>query len=228
MYDLWNLKYRKGTVRFEKFNEVKEDENKSQFSFRHQHIAFVKEEAGFREVVIMNEDQTLVYHHPQKGQDHYFLDLVIQLKPATDSPVILKEYRYGGLGWRCTEEWTKENSVVLTSEGLNKAKADGSLAKWVVVEGALGNEKAGMIWFSHPLNFNHPEPLSIWPENSNGRGDMFANFSPTKNKDWRLEPGKTYVLKYRMMVYNGSMMDMVLADRLWKDFSTGKINQRLK
>jgi hypothetical protein len=57
---------------------------------------------------------------------------------------------------------------------------------------------------------------------------MFANFSPTKNKDWRLEPGKTYVLKYRMMVYNGSMMDMVLADRLWKDFSTGKINQRLK
>ncbi len=228
IYDLWNLKDRKGTVRFEKFNEIKEDRKKSSFSFRHQHVAFVKDGNSTREVLIMNEDQTLIYHHPKKGQNYYFLDLIIELKPATDGAVTLKEYRYGGLGWRCTEEWNKENSSVLTSTGLDKTKADGSLAKWVVVEGALGNEKGGMIWFSHPSNFNHPEPLRIWPDNSNGRGDMFANFSPTKNKDWRLEPGKTYILKYRMLVYNGSMMDKALADRLWNDYSKGNLDQRLK
>lgn len=31
---------------------------------------------------------------------------------------------------------------------------------------------------------------------------MFANFCPTKDKDWLLEPGKNYVLKYRFLVFN--------------------------
>ena len=30
---------------------------------------------------------------------------------------------------------------------------------------------------------------------------MFANFAPTKDKDWLLEPGKIYVLKYRLVVF---------------------------
>ena len=57
---------------------------------------------------------------------------------------------------------------------------------------------------SHPENYNHPEPLRIWDKKANGgRGDVFANFAPTKDKDWILEPGKTYTLKYRLVVFNG-------------------------
>ena len=57
---------------------------------------------------------------------------------------------------------------------------------------------------SYPANYNHPEPLRIWPENANGtRGDMFANFSPTKDKDWLLQPGKKSTLRYRFIVFNG-------------------------
>jgi len=55
---------------------------------------------------------------------------------------------------------------------------------------------------SYPSNYNHPEPLRIWPENSNG-GEMFGMFAPTTTKDWLLVPGKTYVLKYRFNVFNG-------------------------
>ena len=57
---------------------------------------------------------------------------------------------------------------------------------------------------SYPTNYNHPEPLWIWPENSNNnRGDMFANFSPTKDMNWLLKPGQVYTLKYRFIVFNG-------------------------
>ena len=60
---------------------------------------------------------------------------------------------------------------------------------------------------SYPANYNHPEPLRIWDEKSNGgRGDMFANFATTKDKDWLLEPGKTYTLKYRLVVFNGKFV----------------------
>jgi hypothetical protein len=122
------------------------------------------------------------------------------------SPVRLLEYRYGGIGWRATEQWTRENSSVLTSEGKTRKEADGSLARWCIVEGPVDSENTGAVMMSYPANYNHPEPLRIWPENSNrNRGDMFANFSPTKNMDWLLEPGQNYVLKYRFVVFNGEV-----------------------
>jgi hypothetical protein len=58
---------------------------------------------------------------------------------------------------------------------------------------------------SFPANYNFPEPLRIWPENQYDRGDMFANFCPTKDMDWLLNPRQYYVLRYRFLVYNGRM-----------------------
>jgi hypothetical protein len=120
--------------------------------------------------------------------------------------VRLLEYRYGGLGLRATEQWTKDNSRVLTSEGKTRKNADGSTARWCIIEGDVDGENAGIVMMSYPANYNHPEPLRIWPENANrNRGDMFANFCPTKNMDWQLEPGQTYVLKYRLLVFNDEL-----------------------
>jgi hypothetical protein len=71
---------------------------------------------------------------------------------------------------------------------------------------------------SFPSNYNHPEPLRIWPENSNG-GEMFAMFAPTKTKDWALTPGNTYVLKYRFNVYNGRI-SKEKAESGWQYYSS--------
>ena len=71
---------------------------------------------------------------------------------------------------------------------------------------------------SHPDNYNHPEPLRIWPDTSNSRGDLFANFSPTKDRDWRLEPGHTYTLRYRWIVFNGHFTKEQ-AESAWQYFA---------
>ncbi|MDD4590989.1 MAG: PmoA family protein, partial [Parabacteroides sp.] len=56
-------------------------------------------------------------------------------------------------------------------------------------------------------------------ENANGgRGDVFVNFAPTKNKDWELQPNKKYKLRYRIFMYDGEMTKE-LADRLWNDYA---------
>ncbi|MGH2563994.1 MAG: DUF6807 family protein [Ginsengibacter sp.] len=47
---------------------------------------------------------------------------------------------------------------------------------------------------------------------------MFFNFAPTKDRDWILEPGKTYVLKYRMVVFNGKY-DAAKAESAWQHFA---------
>jgi len=139
---------------------------------------------------------------------------------ATNSPLLIVAYRYGGLGWRATEYWDKNNAHMLTSSGKERDNADGTKAKWIIVSGALpGNESGGMVILSHPSNFNHPEPLRIWDKHANGgRGDVFVNFAPTKDKDWLLETGKTYTLQYRLIVFDGEF-DAEKAEDIWRVYA---------
>lgn len=214
--DFWNLKDRKGTVRFAGFAGITNGNISAGFQVLHEHIAFKKGGDG---KVALRELQTIkVYQPARDSNDYYIADITSQLNCASDSPVLLLAYRYGGLGWRATGLWDKDNSEVLTSEGKNRAAADGSTARWCIVQGALGSDYGGAVMLSFPANYNHPEPLRIWPENSNGRGDMFANFDPTKNKDWLLLPGKTYVLKYRLVVFNGKF-SKEKAESAWQYFA---------
>ncbi len=214
--DFWNIKGRKGTVRFAKFNNIYNTEEYAGFEALHQHVVFKKDGS---EKVALNEWQTIKVHKPDTNQ--YAVDIVSRYTCATQSPLQVLAYRYGGLGWRATEFWNRNNSEMLTSEGKTRDNTDGSTARWCIVYGELpGNDQGGILMLSHPSNFNHPEPLRIWDKNANGgRGDVFANFAPTKNRDWLLEPGKNYTLRYRLVVFNGTM-DAEKAEQHWTTFAT--------
>ena len=213
--DFWNLKDRKGTVRFAGFASIVSGPVFAQYETIHDHVAFTK---GGGEETALHELQTVRVYHPQNNPDSYLFDLTIQLNCATADPVLLLAYRYGGLGWRATAEWNKDNSEVLTSEGKDRKEADGSKARWCIVQGAVGGDYAGAEMMSYPGNYNYPEPLRVWPENTNGRGDMYANFSPTKDVDWPLQPGQNYVLHYRWAVFNGHF-SKEQAESAWQYFA---------
>ena len=210
--DLWNLNKEHGTVRFADFKSIQEGPVFSSYSALHEHVVFKENEK-----VILNEYQTVTVYQPE--DDAYIVDIDIELSCATQSPVLLLQYRYAGLGWRTTEQWNNQNSTVLTSEGNTRKNADGSKARWCLVQGTVDGTNAGVLMMSSPANYSHPEPLRIWPENQYDRGDMFANFNPTKDRDWLLEPGKTYRLTYRLLVFNGNF-DKEMSEAAWKNFST--------
>jgi len=197
--DFWNLKGRKGTVRFGKFASVTNGAIFSEFKAIHEHVAFKKDKT---EKVALNELQTVRVYRPENNQDYFMVDITIELNCASESPFQILEYRYAGLGWRATEKWKKDNSEVLTSEGKTRRDADGATARWCIIQGALDNDYGGAVMMSYPSNYNYPEPMRIWPEDSN-QGEMFAMFAPTKNKDWLLKPGQVYALNYRFVVFNG-------------------------
>jgi hypothetical protein len=71
---------------------------------------------------------------------------------------------------------------------------------------------------SHPSNREYPEPMRVWPEDSNKHGDLYFEFCPIRDKSWELKPGNDYVLKYRMLVYDGKI-DAQIAEQIWKDFT---------
>lgn len=211
--DFWNLNQKEATVRFVGFKYIKKKASSAEFKVLHQHVVL----KNAMEKVALNELQTIKVS--SATEDYYIVDFTIDYSCATNQPFKILEYRYAGLGWRATEEWDKNNSEILTSEGKTRRTADGSTARWCIVQGDLGKDYGGVVLISHPKNFNHPEPLRVWPEDQNGRGDVFVNFAPTKTKDWLLEPGKTYTLKYRLIVFNNHF-SAEESERLWKDYAT--------
>ncbi|MFZ9660692.1 MAG: DUF6807 family protein, partial [Chitinophagaceae bacterium] len=190
----------------------------AEYKVLHEHVVF-KGRKKKKQKIALNEEQTVRVYRPSQNNDYYIVDLTSEMTCGTEKPFLIVAYRYAGLGWRATELWDKNNSEVFTSENKNRDNADNSKARWVTVQGTLKDDFGGAVILSHPENYNHPEPLRIWDKEANGgRGDMFTNFAPTKDKDWLLKPGKTYVLKYRFVVFNGKF-DASKAESAWKSFA---------
>ena len=215
--DFWNIKGHQGTVRFAKFTSQTGNKEYAEYTALHEHVVFKKDST---EKVALNEWQTVRVYKPAKDGDYYVVDISSRMQCASQSPLLIVAYRYAGLGWRATEYWDKNNSEMLTSEGKTRDNTDNTKARWIMVYGSLPeNDEGGIVMLSHPTNYNHPEPLRIWDKKQNGgRGDVFANFAPTKDKEWLLEPGKTYTLKYRLVVFNGKF-DKERAEAQWQQFA---------
>ncbi|MEI8225367.1 MAG: PmoA family protein [Bacteroidota bacterium] len=218
--DFWNLYEKQGTVRFAGINSTVNGPVYGGFSVRQEHIDF---QGKKHEELAINEvwDVRAWNVEPLTGLKAYLVDLTTFLSVAGDSTIVFEAYRYGGgIGIRANEEWTKDNSTVLTSEGKTRLDADGTRARWTDLNGAFKNNgNSGIVFFSHPSNREHPEPMRVWPITENrGRGDVYFEFCPIRHKEWILNPGNVYRLKYRMLVYDGKI-DKSIADRIWNDFA---------
>jgi hypothetical protein len=217
--DFWNLYEGQGTVKFGGFNSLISGPVFGGFKARQEHVDF--QCTGGDKVAINEVWDVRVWNiGSYRGLKVWLWDLTSTLNCASASPITLEAYRYGGgIGYRATGEWNAKNSWVLTSEGKVRKEADGTRARWCDVGGQFtGGGTSGILFMSHPSNREFPEPMRVWPETMNGRGDLFFEFCPIRDKSWELKPGNDYVLKYRMLVYDGKI-DSQIADRIWNDFS---------
>ncbi len=214
--DFWNLGSGLGTVRFAGFVSKTHGPVFGGFQTRQEHVDF---SAPGPDLVALNELWDVRVWNIDSPM--YLWDLQTTLSCATDSSINLEAYRYGGgIGFRATEAWTKDNCSVLTSEGKTRAHADGSRARWCLVQGEMPDgETAGILFMSFPENREFPEPMRVWPLDANaGRGDLFFEFCPIRHKNWRLLPGQNYRLKYRMLVFDGELSTEE-AEQAWQDFA---------
>jgi len=219
--DFWNLASGEGTVKFAGFLSEAEGAIFSGFKALQQHIDFGAKGA---DQIAMNE--ILDVRAWNIGEKVWIVDYTTSLNSPLENGIMLDAYRYGGgIGWRATEKWHKDNCTVLTSDNKTRIDADGSFARWCLVEGESGVEKgrSGILFLSHPSNRMHPEPMRIWPLDANGgRGDMYFEFVPIRHDDWKLEPKQNYTLKYRMVVFDGKI-DAKTAEKYWQAFANQPI-----
>lgn len=218
--DFWNLKTGQGTVKFKGYMSITSGNVYAGFQSLHNHIIFEEDDTDLNILNEIWDVRAWNINYPATSQV-YLVDFVSLLSCATEDTVFLDTYKYGGgIGYRASEPLTSENSWVITSEGFKRADADSTRARWADVGGSFTDSTtSGIVFFSHPSNRDHPEPMRVWALDSNGgRGDMFFEFSPIRHNSWILEPGKIYRQKYRLLIYDGKI-DSLTIENFWNDFS---------
>ena len=136
------------------------------------------------------------------------------------TPLVLNEYRYGGIGFRGNNEWYSDESAkalqafvsgeaderpslettrhrFLTSEGNHRGNGNHTRPDWTMLYGRLDGDIIGVKLTGIEGNFRHPHPARLHPTKP------YFSISPCVIGEFKIEPGETYRAAYRMEVFDG-------------------------
>ena len=208
--DFWNVGDLTGRVDFEKVITTWGGPVYAGFSSFQKYVALT----GPSPKTALNEEWDVrVYNVGSVREPYFVFDIVATQECASESPLILEEYRYGGMGVRGNREWRDKTKVsFLTSEGKTRADGNATRGRWCHIGGTVDGQLVGIAVLDHPSNFRAPVPLRIHPD------DPYFNYAPSQMGRFQIDPGKPFVLRYRYVVSDGPP-DAKLLDRLWNDYA---------
>jgi hypothetical protein len=212
--DFWNQAKDLGKIEFREVVEIKREEK--QVSFRVKHAFTVG--AGDKQVDALHEIWTVTVHHT--SDDHFLFDIESAQQCATDKPVTLGKYHYGGMAFRGNIQWLKENEdhniapgdlVYLTSEGKDRWQGNHTRANWVAFSGKIDGQDASAAVFCSPKNFRAPQHVRIHPNKP------YFCFSPMVEGPFKIAPGEKYISRYRYLI-TSKPMDVKMIETHGNDY----------
>jgi hypothetical protein len=168
-------------------------------------------------VTVLNESWRLtVYDLAGGARPARMFDLLVTQTCATPDPLILPQYHYGSFGLRGAAAWNGpgEAARFLTSEGItDRIKGNDTRARWVYLGGPVpGGALAGTTALGHPDNFRAPLPVRLHPNMP------YFSLVPQQLGEFRIEPGRPYVARFRFIVLDGDP-DRALLDAYWNGYA---------
>lgn len=149
------------------------------------------------------------------------IDVVITVQADGGQDLTFGDTDDGGFAFRLTEAFREDKGARLRNsaglEGTNKIW--GQPAKWVDYSAKIDGATTGVAMFDHPSNLRHP---TRWHARGYGlnAANPFALKSFTKDPkadgSYTLPAGKTLILRYRSIIYEGSP-DL---DRLYSEYAS--------
>ena len=208
--DFWNMAAKTGTVNPVSLDTVWSGPVIAGLQATHEYVDLSAEEP----VTALKENWKIVVHNiEEKSSPIVLFDLEVSQTCAQDDPLILPEYRYGGVGFRGNWQWNGPDSTFfLTSAGMDRSNGHATRADWCHIGGYIDDELAGITMMCHPDNFRAPQPMRIHPT------EPFFNYAPSQAGDWSIKPGDNYVAKYRFVVYDGPFNNELIY-QVWNDYS---------
>jgi hypothetical protein len=165
-------------------------------------------------VTALNETwEGRVYNVGEANAKYRVLDLVVSQTCATDQPLKLPRYHYGGIAVRGNRAWDEVTpTLFLTSEGKTRENGNETKGRWAHMGGELDGKLTGIALLCHPDNFRAPQALRLHPK------EPYFCYCPSQDGEWAIKPGEKYVSRYRFIVSDGAP-DKALLDRLWTDYA---------
>jgi hypothetical protein len=209
--DFWNMGKKTGTVEFAGIDAAWGGRVAGGFVARHRMVDL---SARPEPKTAIDETWTVRVYRPLSAvKATYVFDWMSTQTCASDSPLVLPKYHYGGFGYRGNREWEdKKNCIFLTSEGKDRGNGNETTGKWCWVGGKVEGDMTGVAILCHPENFRFPQPMRLNPD------EPFFCYAPSQGGDWSIEPGKPYVARYRIVAMDGPP-DAKEIERLWNDYA---------
>ena len=205
--DWWNMKG--AAIRFTKMGPTASGPVFASFQPHHVHLDLA---APGGEKAVLNEVWLVrVWNVGGPKAGYWLWDMVSTQRCASDSPLKLPKYFYGGQGFRGSRQWARKVDM-RTSEGKTRTDGNETKARWFDVSGAIDGKRAGCLIMVHPTNFRYPQPLRLNPKNPQ------TCIAPSQEGPWEITPGTPYVSRYRFCVHDGEMAAET-AERFWADFA---------
>lgn len=150
---------------------------------------------------VLGKETRTVTFRGVRADGSYALDWTVATS-ALDQPLEIACTRYAGMSYRAERAMALRHLKSHDSEGRMHPESERQQARWVdYASGVDGGppHTAGVAIFDHPANPRHP---STWHYIGN---DGFGFINPTFsfNDPYTLDPGKTLLLKYRVLVHDG-------------------------
>jgi hypothetical protein len=213
--DFWNQAKDLGSIEFREVVNLTRDERKVSFSVKH---AF-KVKVDDKWMDALHEVWTVTVH--QTPADHFLFDIISVQQCASDKPLNLAEYHYGGMAIRGNYQWLKEKEdhsihpgdvQYLTSEGKDRWEGNHSRPNWVAFTGKIDSQDVSAAVFCSPENFRAPQHVRIHPNKP------YFCFAPMVGGSFQIAPGEPYVSSYRYLV-TSDVADVGMIEKHWKRYS---------
>jgi hypothetical protein len=219
--DFWNQKAETGRVRHLETLRTTGGPVFGQFTVKLRH----EDITGQTHVAVLDELWTVrAYDLATPGR--FLFDFESRQTCVADKPLSVNTYHYGGLGLRGNTAWLdpdakgndpprpehSNRSDFLTSEGKTRVDGNHTRPRWADLSGELDGKVAGVTILDHPENFRFPQPVRLHPNMP------YFCFAPMVPGGFAIEPGQSYVSRYRVSVHDGKPAPADV-DRLWRDYA---------
>ena len=208
--EFWNQKKQLGDIRYQG-SEWKTDKSGKIILESRQVFTAGKDS----DEPILNE--TWQIEIPAKKKQHYQFDLISTQSCATDDPLLIQKYHYGGMAIRGNDQWMKKDTngrplgKMITSEDKNRENGNHSRPRWVAMYGQVDGEECGVVVMNHPGNFRYPQWVRLHPSMP------YFVYAPMVEEPFTIEPGKPYVSKFRYLLHDGTP-DHEVIEGSWKEW----------
>jgi hypothetical protein len=220
--DFWNQQTRTGRVRHMEALSTVNGPVFAGFSVRLRHEALDGDNAK----PALDEVWTVRAYRVEPDARQFVIDFESRQTCASPNSLQIHKYHYGGLGLRGNSAWFDpqakgddppdpargHESEFLTSEGKRRADGNHTRPCWLDLSGKLDGAFAGVAVLDDPRNFRFPQSVRLHPNKP-----YFA-FSPSVEGEFRIEPGQTYISRYRIITHDGPPNAAAL-DSLWRDLA---------